>query len=87
MAAIAYYILQGRIIKLEGRDSILAKAVGSDWKGKISPMLYVVAIGAAFVSHWIAQALYVTVAVIWQVPDRRIERVMPTGVRGIPRQG
>ena len=79
MAAIAYYILQGRIIKLEGPDSILAKAVGTDWKGKISPLLYIVAIPLAFVSHWIAQAIYVLVAVIWLVPDRRIERVMPTG--------
>ena len=79
MAAMAYYILQGRIIKLEGPDSMLATAVGSDWKGKISPLLYVVAIPLAFVSHWIAQAIYVLVAVIWLVPDRRIERVMPTG--------
>jgi len=79
MAAIAYYILQGRIIKLEGPDSMLAKAVGSDWKGKISPLLYLAAIPLAFFEEWIAQALYVLVAVIWLVPDRRIERVMPTG--------
>jgi uncharacterized membrane protein len=79
MAAIAYYILQGRIIKLEGPGSILAKAVGSDWKGKISPLLYLAAIPLAFFEEWIAQALYVLVAVIWLVPDRRIERVMPTG--------
>ena len=79
MAAIAYYILQGRIIKLEGPNSMLAKAVGSDWKGKISPLLYLAAIPLAFFDEWIAQALYVLAAVIWLVPDRRIERAMPTG--------
>ena len=80
MAAIAYYILQGRIIKLEGPDSTLARAVGSDWKGKLSPALYTVAIPLAFVNQWIAQAIYVVVAVIWLVPDPRIERAIPNGM-------
>ncbi|MEO8194286.1 MAG: TMEM175 family protein [Gemmatimonadales bacterium] len=78
MAAIAYYILQGRIIKCEGPRSVLAAAVGRDWKGKISPLLYVIAIGSAFISQWIAQGLYVLVAIIWLVPDRRIEHMIPT---------
>ncbi len=77
MAAIAYYILQGRIIKLEGPDSTLARAVGTDWKGKLSPVLYAVAIPLSFLNQWVAQALYVLVAVIWLVPDSRIERAMP----------
>jgi uncharacterized membrane protein len=77
MAAIAYWILQQQIIASQGADSLLRKAVGSDWKGKLSPLCYLIAIPAAFVSHWIAQGLYVLVALIWLVPDRRIERVMP----------
>ena len=77
MAAIAYYVLQGRIIRLDGKDSVLARAVGQDWKGKLSPVLYVIAIPSAFLSPWIAQALFVLVAVIWLVPDRRIERAIP----------
>jgi uncharacterized membrane protein len=77
MAALAYYILQGRIIKREGTDSTLALAVGSDWKGKVSPLIYATAIGAAFINQAIAQALYVLVAIIWLVPDRRIERRVP----------
>jgi TMEM175 potassium channel family protein len=76
MAAIAYYILQQRIIASQGAESILKKAVGGDWKGKLSPLAYVVAIAAAFWSHWISQALYVLVALVWLVPDRRIEKVL-----------
>jgi uncharacterized membrane protein len=75
MAAIAYYILQSRIIQAEGQQSVLALAVGSDWKGKISPVLYLIAIPLAFVHQAIAQVIYVAVAVIWLVPDKRIERV------------
>jgi uncharacterized membrane protein len=77
MAALAYYILQGRIIRREGPDSTLALAVGSDWKGKVSPLIYATAIGAAFINQAIAQVLYVLVAIIWLVPDRRIERRVP----------
>ena len=77
MAAIAYYILQSIIIRLDGPDSILAKAVGKDYKGRISPVLYVIGIPAAFISPWISGALYVIVALMWIVPDRRIEAVAP----------
>lgn len=76
MAAIAYYILQGRIIALQGENSVLAKAIGKDWKGKLSPVIYIVAIPMSFASEWISQCLYVLVALIWLVPDRRIERVL-----------
>ena len=76
MAAIAYWILQQLIIASQGRDSLLKKAVGSDWKGKASPFVYLIAIAAAFWSHWISQALYVLVALVWLVPDRRIERIL-----------
>jgi uncharacterized membrane protein len=73
MAAIAYYILQQLIIASQGPDSLLKKAVGSDWKGKASPLMYAIAIPMAFLSHWVSLALYVLVALIWLVPDRRIE--------------
>jgi uncharacterized membrane protein len=78
MAAVAYWILQQLIIASQGRDSLLKKAVGSDWKGKLSPVLYVVAILTAFWSHWVSQAIYVLVALFWLIPDRRIERVLST---------
>jgi len=77
MAAIAYWILQKFIIAASGgRESLLAKAVGNDWKGKISPLLYTTGILAAFWNQWFADALYVLVAVMWLVPDQRIERIM-----------
>ena len=76
MAAIAYFILQHFIIASQGADSLLNRAVGSDWKGKLSPILYLVAIVAAFVVEWVAFAIYAAVAVMWFVPDRRIERVL-----------
>jgi hypothetical protein len=68
--------LQRSIIVHQGADSLLAKAVGNDWKGKSSPAIYLAAIPLAFVSPWIANGLYVLVAVLWFVPDRRIERVL-----------
>jgi len=74
MAAIAYYILQSRIVAVNGPECALALAVGGDWKGKASPLFYLAAIPLAFVSPWISCALYVAVALIWLVPDRRIER-------------
>ena len=74
MAAIAYYILERTIIAKEGRDSLVAQAVGSEWKGKLSLVLYVAAIPLAFVSSWIASGLYAFVALLWLIPDRRIER-------------
>jgi uncharacterized membrane protein len=76
MAAIAYYILQRTIIAQQGRDSLLAAAIGKDWTGKLSPVLYLAAIPLAFVSVWIANALFIFVAILWLVPDRRIERVL-----------
>ncbi|MCE5200597.1 MAG: TMEM175 family protein [Armatimonadota bacterium] len=76
MAAIAYSILQWVIIKSHGRSSLLAAAVGHDLKGKLSIFCYAVAVPSAFVSQWIAGALYVGVALMWLIPDRRIERVI-----------
>jgi uncharacterized membrane protein len=75
MSAIAYYILQYRILRLEGPHSTLAMAVGRDKKGKLSPIVYAAAIPLAYVRPWIAAGLYVTVALIWLIPDSRIERV------------
>ena len=72
MAAIAYWILQQTLIASEGRGSVLQAAVGRDWKGKLSPLFYVAAIVSTFLVQWVAQALYVLVALIWLVPDRRI---------------
>jgi len=76
MAAIAYYILQRTIIAQQGPGSILAKAIGADWKGKISPVCYLSAIPLAFVNPTISMVLYVFVALLWLIPDRRIERVL-----------
>jgi uncharacterized membrane protein len=79
MAAMAFWILQQRIIASQGPRSPLRQAVGRDWKGKLSPLFYLAAIPAAFISHWIAAALYLLVALIWLVPDRRIERLVHEG--------
>lgn len=76
MAAIAYFIMQQLIIADQGKDSLLRKAVGSDWKGKLSPVLYLTAIISTLWSEWLAIFLYALVAFIWLVPDRRIERVL-----------
>ena len=76
MASIAYYILQRSIIAQQGPNSLLAAAIGRDWKGKLSPLCYLSAIPLAFVSSWLANGLYVFVALIWLVPDRRIERIL-----------
>ena len=76
MAAIAYWILQRQILHAEGPQAVLAVAVGRDIKGKLSPMLYALAIGAAFVRPDIADAVYVLVALMWLIPDRRIERAL-----------
>jgi uncharacterized membrane protein len=73
-AGIAYAILQSLIIASQGPDSPLKRALGSDWKGKVSPILYCLGIGGAFVHRWLALACYVAVACIWVVPDQRIER-------------
>jgi uncharacterized membrane protein len=78
MAAVSYTVLQRTIIAAEGPSSFLKTAVGADWKGRTPPVLYLIAIGAAFVAPWIAQAIYVVVALMWLVPDRRIERALAT---------
>ncbi|HTT10978.1 MAG TPA: TMEM175 family protein [Burkholderiaceae bacterium] len=76
MAAIAYYVLELAIIRAHGPESVLKKAVGRDWKGKLSPLAYIVAIAVTLVSPWIAELIFVLVALIWLVPDRRIEKVL-----------
>jgi uncharacterized membrane protein len=76
MAAIAYYILQQVIIASQGPESILRKAVGGDWKGRLSPALYAVALPIAFLFQWISLGIYVAVALLWLIPDRRIEKVL-----------
>jgi len=76
MAAIAYWILTQTILNAEGADSVLARAVKADFKGKGSVLLYVAALGLAFVNPVIARAIYVLVALIWIIPDRRIERAL-----------
>jgi uncharacterized membrane protein len=77
--AISYYVLQVTIIRSQGPGSILAEAVGQDKKGKLSPVLYLVAVFAAFVHPGISGALYATAALIWLIPDTRIERVVAAG--------
>ena len=76
MPAIAYYLLQKAIVRKEGAHSVLATALGADFKGKVSPVLYVAAIALAFVASWISILIYALVAVMWLVPDRRIENVL-----------
>jgi TMEM175 potassium channel family protein len=74
LAGCAYLVLQREILVQEGPDSILAEAVGKDWKGKVSLLLYALGIGLAFLRPWLAGAVYVAAALLWLVPDRRIER-------------
>ena len=76
LAALAYYILTRALIALHGTESALGTAVGGDFKGRLSLALYAAAIPLAFLNAWLAWALYVVVAVIWLVPDRRIEKVL-----------
>jgi uncharacterized membrane protein len=76
MAAIAYWILQQVIIAAQGPRSLLKKAVGADWKGKMSPILYLIGMAAAFRAPWIGQGIYLLVALLWLVPDRRIESAL-----------
>jgi uncharacterized membrane protein len=76
LAAVAYFILSRALISLHGKESVLATAVGRDFKGKISVMIYAVAIPLALVNSWLAFALYVLVAVLWLIPDPRIEKTL-----------
>lgn len=75
-AAVAYYILQKLIIRQQGPRSRLKAAIGRDIKGKLSPVIYVVAIVLAFVNQWVSDALYALVALMWLIPDRRIEATL-----------
>ena len=77
MAGIAYYLLQLMIIRAQGPDSLLKKAIGGDWKGKLSPVLYLLAIISTLHSPRVAHLVYALVAFIWLVPDRRIEHALP----------
>ncbi|KQY54998.1 TMEM175 family protein [Lysobacter sp. Root494] len=79
MAAIAYWLLQQAIIAAEGSDSLLKVALGRDWKGRISPLLYLLGIASSFWLPWAAMLVYVVVALMWLVPDRRIEHVVHDG--------
>ena len=81
MAAIAYYVLQQLIIASQGPDSLLKRAVQGDWKGRLSPLFYVTGIAAAFVSAWLSMGIFVAAALVWLVPDRRIESVLTGGER------
>jgi uncharacterized membrane protein len=80
MAGLAYWILQGVIIKYQGENSILKKAIGKDFKGLASPPLYVTGIIFSFYNEWISGAIYIFVALMWLVPDRRIERTINEGM-------
>src|SRR4051812_24356394 len=76
-AAIAYYILQNLIIAEHGgRESKLARALGNDWKGKLSPILYATGIALSFIRPWLAGAIYTSVAFMWLIPDRRLEPII-----------
>jgi len=92
MAAIAYLLLQQTIIRAQGPDSLLKEAIGRDWKGKVSSSMYVVAIVATVRSANLAQAILVTAALIWLIPDRRIEKRLAMEQRltvapPVPRKG
>ncbi|MDC6362686.1 MULTISPECIES: TMEM175 family protein [Flavobacteriaceae] len=76
MAALAYFYLQYTIIKTQGEDSVLKKAVGKDLKGKLSPILYLIGIAFAWITPWVSGAMFVLVALIWLIPDKRIERIL-----------
>ena len=76
MASLAYWLLQGAILKTQGHDSLLGTALGRDIKGRLSPVFYILAVAAAFVSPWISDTLYIAVALMWLVPDRRIEKAV-----------
>jgi len=76
LSGIAYFILQNCIIAEQGRDSKLAASLGKDWKGKLSPVLYAIAIGLSFSLPWIAASIYVGVALMWLIPDQRVARVI-----------
>ncbi len=75
-AAVAYYVLQQTIVASQGAASLLKQAIGSDWKGKLSLVIYAVAVPITFFQAWLGQILYVAVALIWLIPDPRIEQTL-----------
>jgi uncharacterized membrane protein len=81
-AALAYYLLQAALLSTEDEQAILRSAIGADVKGKASPLLYCLAIGLCFVNRWLGVAVYVAVALIWLVPDRRVERSLSAAGEG-----
>jgi uncharacterized membrane protein len=83
-ASLAYFALQGAIIHAQGKASTLGLAIGRDLKGKVSPLLYALGIGLAVVNRWLSVAIYVTVALMWLVPDRRVERTLAAAPRRSP---
>jgi uncharacterized membrane protein len=83
-AGVAYFALQTAIIRKQGSDSALAAALGRDLKGKLSPVIYATGIALAFVNRWIGLALYVVVALMWLIPDRRVERRLTAGRAAAP---
>lgn len=76
LSAVAYFLLQTAIMADQGEQSKVRAAVGRDWKGKLSPVVYLTAIGLSFADRWVGLALYVLVALLWLVPDRRMERML-----------
>lgn len=85
LAAIAYYVLQQTIIHADPSEKTLATALGRDLKGKLSPLCYLSAIGLAFIAPWLANAVYIGVAILWLVPDRRIEKSFAAAPDDAPR--
>jgi uncharacterized membrane protein len=83
-AAIAFYVLQTILLRLDGDQSVLRSAIGSNLKGKVSPLLYCLGIGLSFVNRWAGVAVYVVVALMWLVPDRRVERTLAATREGGP---
>ncbi len=79
MSGVAYVMLQNRIIKTQGNNSLLAHAVGKDFKGRLSPVLYTLGIALSWVNVWLSGLMYVSVAFMWLIPDKRIERIMGEG--------
>ena len=86
MSAVAYFILQGCIVEDHGQGSLLAQTLGRDWKGKLSLASYAAAVVLSFVNQWSADTLYVLVALMWLIPDQRMEKVL-AGTKGTQREG
>jgi uncharacterized membrane protein len=82
MASLAYWILESRIIVSQGEQSRLKCAVGKNWKGRLSMLCYLLGILLSFVSQWLALALYIGIAILWLIPDRRIERSLEHNIKG-----